>query len=310
MIENPGQDQEIDFAKYLEMIMRRRWVLISAFAIVFITTALVTFLTRPVFQASSLLVIEKERGSGTTIYASGSLIENSNEDYYQTQYKLLQSESLTKKVYDEQGLSREPDFAGPNGLVGFRKSITIFPVLRSRLVYVRVQSHDAALAARAANALAEAFVEENLANQMFISKDILQALKIIGDSSQARQTYESLPSVVGNPLIQNLKGERAKLEAQFAEMSQRFTPKHPAMIALKSNIAALKSEIDTETDKIVRSLKTELSGQLRGNNVRIVDPAQVPKVPFKPKKSLALLLGLLGGLAAGLLMAFIVETID
>ena len=307
MIENQSQDQEIDLTHYIEVIMRRRWILISALAIVFISTALVTFLTKPEYQASSLLVIEKERNAGSTFYAGGALIESTNDDYYQTQYKLLQSESLTQKVYDDQALAKEPDFSG---IGKFRKAIAVVPVLRSRLVYVRLQSHDANLAARAANALAEAFVEENLANQMFISKDILQALKISGDSSQARQTYESLPSVVNNILIQNLKGEHAKLEAQFAEMSQRFTPKHPAMIALKSNMVALKREIDAETDKIMASLKTELSGQLRGNNVRIVDPAQVPKSPFKPKKTQALLLGLFGGLVVGLLLSFVVEAID
>ena len=310
MSENQSQDQEIDLTHYIEVVMRRRWILISALAIVFISTALVTFFTKPVYQASSLLVIEKERNAGGTIYTGGAMIESTNDDYYQTQYKLLQSESLTQKVYDEQGLAKEPDFAGAGGVSRFRRAISIVPVVRSRLVYVRVQSHEAKLAARGANAMAEAFVEENLANQMFISKDILQALKLSGDNSQARQTYESLPSVVGNPLIQNLKGERAKLEAQFAEMSQRFTPKHPAMIALKSNVAALTREIDTETDKIVQSLKTELSGQLRGNNVRIVDMAQIPQGPFKPKKTQALFLGLLGGLAVGLLLAFVVETID
>lgn len=319
MIENSSQGQEIDITHFIDVVMRRRWVLVSALAIVFLTTALVTFLMKPVYQGSTLLVIEKERGAGS-IYAAGALIDSANDDYYQTQYKLLQSESLTQKVYDDLRLAKEPDFAAPTargqdpdlfaGVARFRKALSIVPVLRSRLVYVRVFSHDPALAARCANALAEAFVEQNLANQLFISKDILQALKISGDSAQARQTYESLPSVVNNTLIQNLKGEYARLEAQYADMAQRFKPRHPAMIALKSNMAALKGQVDAETDKVVRSLKTELSGQLQGNNVRVVDPAQVPKVPFKPKKTLSLLLGLLGGLATGLLLVFIVETID
>ncbi len=300
----------MDVSSYIDVLMRRRWVLVSSLAVVFLSAAIITFTTKPLFQASALLIIEKERGAVGTVYANGALIESSNEDYYQTQYKLLQSETLTRKVFQEQRLAEEPDFVGPGGLGRFRGSITVTPVMRSRLVYVRVQSHDPKIAARATNALAETFVEENLANQLFISKDILQALKISGDPAQGRQTYEGLPAVVNSGLIQSLKGEYARLSAQFAEMTQKYRPKHPAMIALKSNMAALKFQIDAETDKIVQSLKTELSGQLRGNNVRIVDPAQVPGAPFKPRKAMSLLVGLLGGLAVGVMLAFVVESID
>ncbi|MCX5796840.1 MAG: polysaccharide biosynthesis tyrosine autokinase [Elusimicrobia bacterium] len=307
---NQEVEEELDLTHYLDVILRRRWIVLSALAIIFTSTALVTFTTQPVYQASSLLVIEKERATGGEAYAGGALIESSNDDYYQTQYKLLQSESLTQKVFDDIGLAKEPDFAGPGGIGAFRRAITISPVLRSRLVYVRVQSHDAKLAARATNALSQTFVNQNLANQLFISKDILQALQINEDSPKARQVYEALPAVVSNTLIQTLKAEYAKLEAQNAEMSQRFTPQYPAMISLKSNLNAIKGQIQSETDKVVASVKTQLSGQLQGNNVRIVDPATVPGGPFKPKKPRALLLGLLAGLTIGLILAFMVETID
>lgn len=64
------------------------------------------------------------------------------------------------------------------------------------------------------------------------------------------------------------------------------------------------------TQYIVQSLKTELSGQLLGNNIRIIDSATVPKSPIKPKKRLALILALLGGFALGFGAAMLVEIID
>ena len=307
---NANPEVELDLTHYLDVILRRRWIILAILLIVFISVTLYTYTVRPVYQAGALLDIEKERNSGGTIYANGTLIESSNDDYYQTQYKLLQSESLTQKVFDELQLGKEPDFAGRLGLTRFRKAIKIAPIMRSRLVYVRVTSHDPRLAARLANALAQAFVDQNLANQLFISKDVLQTLQLNGDSPHAPQMYESLPAVVNNLLIQSLKGEYARLEAQYAEMSQRFTPKYPAMIALKSNMAALKGQIQAETGKIVQSLKTELSGQLNGNNVRIIDPAQTPDAPIMPRKGLNLAVGLVGGLILGLGVAFLIETID
>lgn len=308
MTQPQAQEPEIDFTHYLDVVLRRRWIVLSLLGVVLTATTLVTFTTRPVYQASALLLIEKERGSSSP-YASGAL-ESSNDDYYQTQYKLLQSLSLARKVYGELGLGLTEDFEDPNGLEKLQKAVHISPVLRSRLVYVRAESHDPSLAARISNAVVEAFVSQNLANQLFISKEVLQALQLKPEDPESRRTYEALPAVVNNPLIQTLKGEHAKLEAQAAEMSQRFTAKYPAMIALRSNMAALKGQIQAETDKIVTSLKTELSGQLKGNNVRVVDPAQVPDKPVRPRKLTALLLGLLGGLAAGLAGAFLVETLD
>lgn len=307
----PMTSDELDLSHYLDVVLRRRWIIASVALMVFIATLLVTFTTRPVYQSSAMLVIEKERGSaGGGGYANGTLVENNNDDYYQTQYKLLQSRSLTQKVYDELKLADGAEFKDPRGVEKLQAAVTVSPVLRSRLVYVRVSSHDARLAARIANALSEAFVSQNLSNQLFISKDVLQALQIKQDGPNARQTYDALPAVVNSALIQTLKTEYVKLQAQAADLSARYTPKHPLMVALQANMAALRGNIQGETDKIVQSLKTQLSGQLMGNNVRVIDPAQVPDNPIKPKKLFSLLLGLLGGLAAGIIAAFLVETID
>ncbi len=299
-----SSSDELDLTHYLDVLMRRRWIVAAAAVIVFVTTALVTFTMRPVYQASTMLDIEKERGGAAV--QTGSMIENSDEDYYQTQYKLLQSESLLRKVYGELNLAATADFADPHGFDKFQKAIAISPVLRSRLVYVRAESHDPKLAAAISNQISTDFTQQNLANQLFISKEVLQALQM----KDGRAAYDSLPAVVNSPLIQQLKAQYAKVQSEYADMSARFTPRHPAMIALHANMTALGGQIQAETDRIVQSLKTELSGQLKGNNVRIIDPADVPQKPVRPRKFMNLFLGLLGGLALGVSLAFLIETID
>lgn len=303
MPEPAPPTDDLDLTRYLDVILRRRWIVAAATVIVFVTTALITFTTRPLYQASALLVIEKERGGAVQ---SGSMVENSNDDYYQTQYKLLQSRSLLAKVYADLKLAETEDFKDPRGLEKLQKAVTISPVLRSRLVYVRADSHDPKLAAAVSNHLAETFVEQNLSNQLFISKEVLQALQM----KEGRTAYDSLPAVVNNPLIQTLKGEYAKLQTSFAELSSRYTPKHPAVVQVRSSMAALGAQIATETERVVASLKTELSGQLKGNNVRIVDNAISPEKPFRPKRLANLILGLISGLAFGLGLGFLAEMLD
>ena len=306
---NSDNELEFDISYYLELILRRRWVALSVFISVVIVVALVTFNTRPVFQSQALLVIEKERGNNV-IYQGGPTVERGNDDYYQTQYKLLKSEALLKTVYQRLNLESFPEFAGVYGHLKLIKPVTIAPVPRSRLVYIKVDSFDPSLAANIANEVAKVFIEQNLSNQLFISKDVLNALQADRAGNQSRAIYESLPAVVNNSLIMDLKRESAKLQSQVAEASGRYTPKHPQVLALTANLKAVQGQIKEETDKVIQSLKIDLSGQLMGNNIRLIDAAMPPLKPIKPQKMFNMLLALIGGLVLGLFAALLVEFID
>ncbi len=72
----------------------------------------------------------------------------------------------------------------------------------------------------------------------------------------------------------------------------------------------MHAEETGEIANIVQSLKTELSGQLRANNVRIIDYPRLPEYPIRPRKAVALAFGLLGGLALGIFTALLFELLD
>lgn len=303
-----GQDGDFDITPFIDFLLRRRWLILAIAFVVFSAVAFLTYSARPIYETAALLIIEKERGSG--IYNNGVMVENRNEDYYLTQYKLLSSISLNQKVYAQMNLASTTEFAQPHGVDRLINAVSVVPIPRSRLVYIRAASVDPTRAAAIANAVAETFVAENLANQMFISKDVLQALQVSQRSPNAHQLYASLPQVVANPLVQSLKGDYAKVEVRYAELSQQLTPRHPSMIALRSTMQSLREQIDAETRRIVESLKTELSGQLKGNNVRVVDAALVPETPVRPNKPRSLALGLVGGLLFGVILAYAIEMLD
>ena len=306
---NSDNELDLDFSYYLDLILRRRWVSLSVFVSVVIVAALITFNTRPVFQSQALLVIEKERGNNV-IYQGGPTVERGNDDYYQTQYKLLKSEALLKTVYTRLNLDRIPEFAGVYGYRNLIKPVVIVPVPNSRLVYIKGDSYDPILAANIANAVANVFIEQNLSNQLFISKDALNALQADRAGNQSRAIYESLPAVVNNSLIMDLKRESAKLQSQVAEASGRYTAKHPQLLALTANLQAVQEQIKLETDKVIQSLKIDLSGQLMGNNIRLIDAAMPPLGPIKPRKTFNMLLSIIGGLVLGVFAAVLVEFID
>ncbi len=59
--------------------------------------------------------------------------------------------------------------------------------------------------------------------------------------------YEEYPNVVNNPLIQSLKAEYSKLEAEYRQKAAIFKPDYPEMKSLRSRMQALKERIAKET---------------------------------------------------------------
>jgi capsular exopolysaccharide synthesis family protein len=59
-----------------------------------------------------------------------------------------------------------------------------------------------------------------------------------------------------------------------------------------------------------RTKETGISGELKTSNIRVVDPAEVPRGPASPNKSLNLALALLGGIATAFGFSFFFEYMD
>ena len=68
---------------------------------------------------------------------------------------------------------------------------------------------------------------------------------------------ESMPAVVNNPLIQQLKADYIKLKAEYSELSKKFGPKHPQMVRLESQRGEIRGRIAQEAREIARSIETE-----------------------------------------------------
>ena len=61
---------------------------------------------------------------------------------------------------------------------------------------------------------------------------------------------------------------------------------------------------------LTRMKETELTGRIDSNNMRIVDEAALPPKPIKPRIVLTIFLGVFGGLAVALGLAFFVSYLD
>jgi capsular exopolysaccharide synthesis family protein len=82
----------------------------------------------------------------------------------------------------------------------------------------------------------------------------------------------------------------------------------------EAQYAILRHEAELNRDLYdalqMRLKEASVTAGLSATNITVVDRAQVPLAPVAPRKSLALMMGLIGGLLCGTVLAFTVESID
>ena len=340
-----SKTQSTHLRNYLNIILKRKWTVLTFLITLVGIVMLASSKMEPIYQATCQLLIEKEKPDADS-FKEVIGVDTLDKDYYQTQYKILESRSLAKEVVQKLDLENVEEFSQsrsrPNLYALFKKTILkkdvsaksksldiegiisrflaaiqIEPVRNTRLVRIKAESRDPRLAARMANTLSQTYLSQNLEYKLFASHQVLerlraQAVKTESDSEDMilNESIMSLPSVVNHPLIHKLKQQFAELGAQYATLSKRYGPKHPKMISVKSAREEMKGNIDLETKRIVFALKTELSGNLKVTNIRIIDLAEAPKRPIRPNKRLSLILSLTSGLILGCGLAFFFEYWD
>lgn len=190
----------VDLLKLLRVIWRRKWLILSVLILATVTTTLISSLITPVYRSTILLQIDYTPPKLLTFgeAARAEPIYRGKNDFYETQYQILQSRSLAKRVVEQMNLGQNPVFmlqkpspweqwisqplrqlwAGggtqpPEGksavpltseqanerAVGrFLGSLGVTPVKDSRLVRLSFSSFDRQLSANVLNTLAQVFM--------------------------------------------------------------------------------------------------------------------------------------------------------
>ena len=191
----PGEDEEaVHLLDYWRVILIRRWTVMAVLATIVAFAAIYTFRQVPVYRATARIQIDRENPnilSFQDVYA----IESVTDDALQTQFEILSSRSLARRVIEDLDLVEHPEFArsGPGPLAsslgsvrtllgrdappapepgetdrmreminGYLDRLRVSPVRQSRLVDVSFQSPDPEFAARVITGHAQHFIEQNL----------------------------------------------------------------------------------------------------------------------------------------------------
>ena len=102
-----GEDKHLwDYARVL---YKRRWIALPAFLLVFTTMTINAMRETPVYRAATQVLIEKDAPTVATLDQMFQSQDGwSNDDFSQTQYRILQSRTLAKQTIDAMKLWDAP----------------------------------------------------------------------------------------------------------------------------------------------------------------------------------------------------------
>ncbi len=167
-----GQDASyspLHLRDYWHVLLRRRWLM--AFVAVVVAGAGIVriFVVRPMYQATAEILIDRDVPQ-VLDFQQQRRVDEAWEDFYQTQYRLLQSRLLARKVIAKLGLASDPEFAPGDGLASaasedraidaFLARLRVDPMKNSQFVAVAFRSFHPERAAQVANALVDAYIEQ------------------------------------------------------------------------------------------------------------------------------------------------------
>lgn len=258
--------------QYLRIALRWRYVILGVAGACLLIGLIVTLLMTPQFTASSTIEISRESDRVTNFQSVQRETSLTDQEFYQTQYGLLESRSLSERVASRLQLVDKPDFFQMFGAASDKPEFTavngrytaqgraarlriagevllrhvdVSPTRLSRLVSIRFTSPDAAFSSRVANIWSESFIQTNLERKIqattygrdLLQRQLAQAKDRLDQSQRQLVGYASAERIINLPGQSGPQGatsERSIVADQLAALNASLSE-------------AISNRIDVET---------------------------------------------------------------
>ena len=358
--EGSEAEEELNLLDYWLLLRKHtRQIFGLAFAITLLA-ALIAFQMTPVYRSTALLLIENSKSKALNLADLYDIQGSGGLEAFNSQVQILKSRPIAEMVIHKLKLTEHPAINPPKKsswfsfvpegtpeeikaaeyeevLRAFYKALTIEPVLKSQIVKVSFDSTDRELAAQVANALAEAYIENDLEarSQMTqraniwltrhmeglrkkleesekqlqeyreqeniidskgvvlsgsgkqleeISTNLIAARQRMAEAESAynqvknyrkqpTETLESLPAVLRNTSVQQMKEAESVASRKLNELHSRYTPAHPKVIAAESELRSAREAVKREVGAVVDGISKdyELARANVAANTRALD---------------------------------------
>src|SRR4030042_1775750 len=237
------EKREIHLRDYLRIVYKRRYTVYTFFVIVFVVVLIGTLSSTPIYRASTKVIIEKVEPSNLSMMYP--YFMPYDPEFYETQYQLIKSTSVAKKVMNMLSLDKtyESYFKGNTKRSSDNKiddaqrinmlanvisgGISVSPIKNSKIVNISYTSTNPEFATLIANSVAKAYIEEILEMRM----------------ADARNSIEWM--------TKKAEEERAKLEK--SEMALQEYMRANDIVTLKNRITLTREKLTEFNSQLIRA---------------------------------------------------------
>lgn len=290
MSETPhGSHPEAHLSDYWHIIVRRRFIVGLCVAAVLAGAAIVTFRTTPTYRASATVLIERIDPNIMKFQEVLTFDPSymSYQDYYQTQYRLLESRAVAQKVVRELRLASDPTFLVREdpGLLSrvwtgltaslrhrradagepkdpeapyvdaVRAGLRIDPIKNSHLVSVGFISPSPILAAKIANGVSEAYIDFGMETRVgtsenagdFLTEQIATLRADVADLEHRLQQYGESKEIIPT------SGEATTTVTALEDLQRSYTAAQADRAEKEGAWTALRTTPDSAVPQVIQS---------------------------------------------------------
>lgn len=222
--------KNVNLQDYLRVVLKHRWTIATVFAVVFVSVLIFTFTATPIYMGTARVIIEKENPKVVSMQEVMT-VDSSGLDYYQTQYKIIESRSVAREVVRRLKLDQHEEFVPkpkeglfydivyfvPNtiGYIAslfktdeaakktksdsaivnaFLERVKVTPIRNSRLVDIGFEAKSPYMSAKIANTLAKAYIDNNLETKLRATQDAVAWLEgqIVTERKKVEEAEQAL----------------------------------------------------------------------------------------------------------------------
>jgi len=310
------EQKEVELRDYWKVIRKRKWTIISFTFIVLIATGVMTFTTKPVYRATATIQINRENPQIVDFKEIFSA-NTADWDYYQTQYKILESRSLARRTIHALNLSEHPEFLpGPQtayqkwkgkiltSILGlftspreevsasetkketllvnqFLGRLKIEPIRNSMLVKIHFDSNHPELSALVANTLTTNYIQQNLELRFITTEKAKEWLtnQLQDLKGNVERADEDLQAFGSKHDIISLEDNENVTMQRLSELNEALTQAESDRIAKEATYRQIR---DKNVDALPPILENKLISDLKQAYIQLEAQYVKQLETFKP----------------------------
>jgi capsular exopolysaccharide synthesis family protein len=315
-VQENSQGEMTELIQFAKTLYRFRWHVVTILAAAFVVGVFYAANQRDVYQSTSTILIDDTQ-TRTTAYTEAAPTGTSTQSKEYMDTQLVIATSMPVLVAVAKDLDAKTYFNVESDQLAaatLQKETRAYQQRKTNIFSIEVTDYDPHWAAKFANAIAVQYTRESMRQSLMTNQ---QLLRLLPGGSETDPTaviekmsdpyfIESLPSIQENVLIQELKKDKLRYEAELAKLRARYTDENPTVIEMIRNLSQVEERIKLEIANTVAGLKRTLSGEVKSSKMSIFETGKVPTEPSGPDRvKIVLVFLIVGFLAACAVAAFL-----